>query len=145
MPSLEVNNIAYRGANKGGVSIRREQIMSENGNYPQQGGAGPGKGAAIASLTCGIISVIFVIIGLFTGVFGSFVCIITGIVGLVLAANAKKAGFEGGLRTAGFVLSIIGLALGAIIFVACVACAYACSACGSGSLDLIETAALSSL
>lgn len=119
--------------------------MSENGNYLQQGGAESGKGAAIASLICGIISVVFVLIGLFTGAFGSLVCIIAGIVGLVSAANAKKAGFEGGLRMAGFVLSIIGLALGAIIFVSCVACAAACSACGFGSLDLIETAALSSL
>ena len=53
-----------------------------------------------------------------------------GIVGLVCAGNAKKAGFMGGLRTAGFVLSLIGLIGGGIAFVACVACAGAIGAAG---------------
>ena len=78
----------------------------------------PGKGQAIASMVLGIISVVLWFFG-----YGSLISIILGIVGLVLAGNSKKAGFEGGMRTAGFVLSLIGLIGGALFFVACVACA----------------------
>lgn len=85
----------------------------------------PGKGAAVASLVLGIIAVVLWFFG-----YTSIVSIILGIVGLVCAGNAKKAGFMGGLRTAGFVLSLIGLIGGGIAFVACVACAGAIGAAG---------------
>ena len=75
----------------------------------------PGKGAAVASLVLGIIAVVLWFFG-----YTSIVSVILGIVGLVCAGNAKKAGFMGGLRTAGFVLSLIGLIGGGIAFVACV-------------------------
>lgn len=74
----------------------------------------PGKGAAVASLVLGIIAVVLWFFG-----YTSIVSVILGIVGLVCAGNAKKAGFMGGLRTAGFVLSLIGLIGGGIAFVAC--------------------------
>lgn len=77
----------------------------------------PGKGAATASLVMGIIAVVLWFFG-----YSSIVSVILGIVGLICAGNAKKAGFEGGVRTAGFVLSLIGLIGGAVAFVACVAC-----------------------
>ena len=82
--------------------------MEENNNIP-------GKGAATASLVLGIISVVLWFFG-----YSALVSVILGIVGLILAGNAKKAGFNGGIRTAGFVLSLIGLIGGAIFFVACV-------------------------
>ena len=85
----------------------------------------PGKGAAVASLVLGIIAVVLWFFG-----YTSIVSVILGIVGLVCAGNAKKAGFMGGLRTAGFVLSLIGLFGGGIAFVACVACAGAIGAAG---------------
>lgn len=85
----------------------------------------PGKGAAVASLVLGIIAVVLWFFG-----YTSIVSVILGIVGLVCAGNAKKAGFMGGLRTAGFVLSLIGLISGGIAFVACVACAGAIGAAG---------------
>ena len=85
----------------------------------------PGKGAAVASLVLGIIAVVLWFFG-----YTSIVSVIVGIVGLVCAGNAKKAGFMGGLRTAGFVLSLIGLIGGGIAFVACVACAGAIGAAG---------------
>lgn len=85
----------------------------------------PGKGAAVASLVLGIIAVV-----LWFFCYTSIVSVILGIVGLVCAGNAKKAGFMGGLRTAGFVLSLIGLIGGGIAFVACVACAGAIGAAG---------------
>ena len=65
----------------------------------------------------GIISVVLWFFG-----YSAIISIILSIIGLVLAGNSKKAGFEGGIRTAGFVLSLIGLIGGAIFFIACVAC-----------------------
>ena len=77
----------------------------------------PGKGAAIGSLVLGIVSVVFWFLGV-----GSIVSIVCGIIGLILASKSKKDGFEGGIRTGGFVCSLIGLIGGALVFVACVAC-----------------------
>ena len=95
--------------------------MEENNNIP-------GKGAATASLVLGIISVVLWFFG-----YSALVSVILGIVGLILAGNAKKAGFNGGIRTAGFVLSLIG---GAIFFVACVACVGAIGAAdATGAFD----------
>ncbi len=91
----------------------------------------PGKGAAIASLVLGIISVVFWFFGI-----GSLVSIVCGIIGLILASNAKKAGFEGGIRTGGFVCSLIGLIGGALVFVACVACVGLLGAAGAASSAL---------
>ena len=86
----------------------------------------PGKGAATASMVLGIISVVLWFFG-----YSALVSVILGIVGLILAGNAKKAGFVGGIQTAGFVLSLIGLIGGAIFFVACIACAGAIGAAGT--------------
>jgi hypothetical protein len=106
--------------------------MSEyNENVPQQGDNVPGKGPAIGSLVCGIVAVVFWWFG-----FTAIVSVVLGIVGLILSANAKKAGFKGGMQTAGFVLSLIGLIGGAIAFVACVACTGGVACLGGlGSLD----------
>lgn len=90
----------------------------------------PGKGAATTSMVLGIISVVFWFFNVL-----AFVSVVLGIVGLICAGNAKKAGYEGGIRTAGFVLSLIGLIGGGIVFVACVACAGVLgSAVGSAAL-----------
>ena len=86
----------------------------------------PGKGAATASMVLCIISVVLWFFG-----YSALVSVILGIVGLILAGNAKKAGFVGGMQTAGFVLSLIGLIGGAIFFVACVVCVGAIGAAGS--------------
>ena len=85
----------------------------------------PGKGAATASMVLGIIAVALWFFG-----YSALVSVILGIVGLVCAGNAKKAGFDDGLRTAGFVLSLIGLIGGGVAFVACVACAGVIGAAG---------------
>lgn len=85
----------------------------------------PGKGAAIGSLVCGIVSIVFWFFGV-----TSLLSLILGIIGLILAGNSKKAGFENGLRTAGFVTSLIGTICGALIFISCVACAGCLGAAG---------------
>lgn len=84
----------------------------------------PGKSLAIASLVLGIVSVALWFFG-----YTSLVSVILGIIGIVLAVMSKKQGFMEGIRTAGLVLSIIGVVGGAIFFVSCVACA-ACAAAG---------------
>ena len=88
-----------------------------NPNNQNPSGDQPGKGAAIASLVCGLVAVICWFFG-----WSAIASVVLGIVGLVLAASAKKAGYTGGMRTAGFILSIIGLIVGAIVLLACVAC-----------------------
>ena len=71
--------------------------------------------------------------------YSAILSVILGIIGLICASNAKKAGFVGGMRTAGFDLSLIGLIGGAFFFVACVACA-SCFAAAGGMNALNEIA-----
>ena len=68
----------------------------------------PGKGMAIASMVLGIVSLVFCwhLIGL-----------ICSIVGLSLSVVSKNKGYVGGMRTAGFVKSLIALIISAIIVV----------------------------
>ena len=77
----------------------------------------PGKSNATASLVLGIIAVVFWFFG-----YSSILSVILGIVGLIQASKAKELGSQDAIRTAGFVLSLIGLIGGALAFVACVAC-----------------------
>lgn len=87
----------------------------------EMNGKVPGKGMAVASLVLGIIAIV-----LWWFSWSAIASIVLGVVGLVLAGQSKKAGFSGGMRTAGFVLSLIGLiggAIATITWIACVACA----------------------
>ena len=86
----------------------------------------PGKGKATASLVLGIIAVVCWFFG-----WSSIISLVCGLIGLILASSARKEGFEGGVRTAGFVLSLIGLIGGGVVLIACVACAGAVGALGS--------------
>lgn len=61
-------------------------------------------GKAVASLVLGICAIVSWFFG-----FGALLGVVLGIVGLVLAGQAKKAGNIEGIRTAGFVCSLIGL------------------------------------
>ena len=70
----------------------------------------------VASLVLGIISVVMAV--LFSG-FG-WLAAILGVIGIVLGSSARKKG-EKGVATAGFVLSIIGLVLGLLMYIACAA------------------------
>lgn len=72
----------------------------------------PGKGLAIASLVLGIIALVCCFVGE-----GAIVSVVLGIVGIVLASKSKKEGFTSGVRTAGFVCSLIGLVIGGVMFV----------------------------
>lgn len=112
-----------------------EENMQNNGNSVNtkatpSPGEQPGKGPAVACLVCGIVSVVCWFFG-----WSAIASVILGIVGIVLAGNSKKAGYVGGMRTAGFILSIIGLVVGAIVLVACVACVGAAGAATEGILN----------
>ncbi|WP_343208199.1 DUF4190 domain-containing protein [Anaerolentibacter hominis] len=73
-------------------------------------------GKSIASLVLGIVSLVFIFLGSY-----SFIGIILAVIGLVLGVSAKKE-TGSGMATAGIVLSIIGLAMCALSFLACAAC-----------------------
>lgn len=76
-----------------------------------------GKGKARASMILGIISV-----ALLVGGYSSGISVILGIIGLILAGGSKKEGYTGGMRTAGFILSLISVIFGVVVFVSCIAC-----------------------
>ena len=70
----------------------------------------------VAALVLGIASIIFSFISAF-----GWIGVLLGVVGIILAAIARKNG-QGGIATAGLVLSIIGTVLSLILYLACVAC-----------------------
>lgn len=76
-----------------------------NQPYPNQPEKEPGKGLAIASMVCGIVS---------------FLCfpLITGILGIIFGAVAKSKGCRSGMATAGIICGAIGIALWIIMLVA---------------------------
>lgn len=83
----------------------------------------PGHGAAVASIVCGIVGLVLSIVFIFvSGGVAEIVPIILGVVGLVMASVAKNAGNMEGIRTAGFVLSILALVFGALFFLTCGLC-----------------------
>lgn len=77
----------------------------------------PAHGKAVASLVLGIIAIVFWFFGV-----SAFISLVLAIIGLVLASQAKKEGNDEGIRKAGFILSLIALIGGALIFVSCVLC-----------------------
>lgn len=76
-----------------------------------------GKGLATASMVLGIVGLVF------TFFVNGLIGLILGIIGLVLAGKAKQHGFVGGIRTAGFVMSLISVIVGVLAFVLVLACA----------------------
>ena len=93
------------------------QNNNQNMGGYQPNGEIPGKNKAIASLILGIISVVLWFFG-----YSSILSVVLGIIGVVMASKSKEEGYDENIRTAGFILSVIGIIGGAIFFVACVAC-----------------------
>lgn len=69
-----------------------------------------GKGGAIAATVLGGVSIFFDLI-FYTAPLG----MILGIIGLILSLMSRKKGYKHGCSTPGLVLSIIGLAIGALL------------------------------
>lgn len=88
-----------------------------------------GKNLAIASMVCGILSLVLTFFG-----YGALIGLILGIVAIVLAVNAKNKGYTEGMQKAGLVLGIIGTIICGITFVSCVICAGAIASLGLSDL-----------
>ncbi|MBR5425064.1 MAG: hypothetical protein IK106_00950 [Clostridiales bacterium] len=89
---------------------------------------------AVGSLVCGILALVF---GLIAPI--GWVGAVLGVIGIILAVQGKKKQPEkASLCTAGLVLSIIGLVIGVIFYLACVACV-------KGTKDAIDDAVSSAL
>lgn len=71
---------------------------------------------AVASLVLGICSLVFPFIGL------GWLSVLIGVVGVVLGALGRKNTEKQGMATAGMVMSVISIALGLIMWIACAAC-----------------------
>lgn len=74
---------------------------------------------AVTSLVLGIIALVIDLASV--GSFGWLGAII-GVIGLVFGILGRKDPQKKGMATAGLVCSIIGIVLGLILYVACVAC-----------------------
>lgn len=71
---------------------------------------------AVTSLVLGICALVFPFIGL------GWLSVLVGIVGIILGALGRKDESKKGMATAGVVMSIIAVALGLIMWLACAAC-----------------------
>ena len=83
-----------------------------------------------AALVLGIVSIVFSFLPLIPYWLG----LVVGVLGVVLAAIAKKNG-QKGVATAGLVLSIIGAALCGVMWIACAACASAVENAGEKAVE----------
>lgn len=81
------------------------------------------KGKSIASLVCGILSLIWA-----WASYGAIAGIALGIVAVVLSSGVKNAGEENGMSKAGFICGIIGTILSAVMLIVWIACT-GCAVC----------------
>ena len=81
--------------------------MENTGNvtYSESGG----RGHSIASLTLGILGLLFLLTGM------PFISLILGIIGVILASGARRRGCSGSMTTVGAVLSWISIVIGIVI------------------------------
>lgn len=93
----EQNNYQDNTAN----AVYQIPPMNEGSNQPS--------GMQITSLVLGIISILF-------GCCGSWIAVVLGVIGLILAIVGNKNG-KNGVGTAGFVCSIVGISLAVIMIV----------------------------
>lgn len=105
------------------------QMPNQPYQQPPYGPMQPeGHGLAVGSLVCGIIGLACLLLNTF-----AFIGSIVAIVGLVLASKAKSKGNNEGIRSAGFVLSLIAVIIDSLFFLACRACVAILASFGSSS------------
>ena len=94
---------------------------------------------AIGGLVCGIISLVLMLIGIFTIGIAGIIGLVVGVVGLIFSIMARKE-MPSTMATAGLVLSIVGVCLCAIFGLGCFLC-YCGSACaGQAAIGSIYNA-----
>ncbi len=74
----------------------------------------PGRNETIACMVLGIVSVVFIDLGL--------VSVIMAVIGLILAVDSKKKGYDDNMQAVGFILCLIGVIGGVVLFIACISC-----------------------
>lgn len=97
-------------------------VVEETDGANSKSGGEEKKGLVIASFILGLGAVSFGLVGMLGWWLISLVPLAAGIVGIVLAVRAHKGGNDSGLRTAGLILSIIGVVLAAVGVAAFVSC-----------------------
>lgn len=85
-------------------------MYNNNYNWYQPPAPLPGKHEATVAMVLGIVSCALLIFG-----YTALGSVVTGIIGLIYSARAKSLGFNGTPRTVGYVCSLIGLILGALV------------------------------
>lgn len=75
----------------------------------------------VVGLSCGIVSLVFWLIGLFTVGIGGIIGLFVGVVGLVFSILGRKEA-PSGMAIAGLVCSIVGIALCTIFGLGCYIC-----------------------
>ena len=83
-------------------------MYNNNYNWYQPPAPLPGKHEATVAMVLGIVSC--ALLG-----YTALGSVVTGIIGLIYSARAKSLGFNGTPRTVGYVCSLIGLILGALV------------------------------
>ncbi len=82
-----------------------------------------GRGAAITSLILGIIAIVLSFFGLVASEWWvltfPIIALVVGIVGMVLAASARRRGYKGGIRIVGLIFSLIGIICGIVFIILC--------------------------
>lgn len=81
----------------------------QNENYEEKKQEMPGYRHAVISLVLGIIGIVCLCIPV--------VGLILGIVGMALASVAKGKGYDSGIRTGGFICSLISLIIGVVVLI----------------------------
>lgn len=85
-------------------------MYNNNYNWYQPPAPLPGKHEATVAMVLGIVSCALLVFG-----YTALGSVVTGIIGLIYSARAKSLGFNGTPRTVGYVCSLIGLILGALV------------------------------
>lgn len=85
-------------------------MYNNNYNWYQPPAPLTGKHEATVAMVLGIVSCALLVFG-----YTALGSVVTGIIGLIYSARAKSLGFNGTPRTVGYVCSLIGLILGALV------------------------------
>lgn len=116
-------NNSYQNPNgqQGNEQQQNQQQNYQQPPHPQK--QDDGRGLSTASLVLGIVSATASLLLSAS----SIACLVAGIVGIVLGIKGREKsisfyGKASGMATAGLVLSIIGTAVCALVFLSCLAC-----------------------
>ncbi len=84
----------------------------------QNNGGKKTNGMAVASLVCGILSLVSILFNMF-----AWIGLVLGVLAIVFGVVANKNGKDG-KATAGLVMGIVGAAVCTIVFISCAVCFY---------------------